>query len=173
MPSGSQKILSPIAMKIKRIGLEDLAIVRDLAMQIWPNLYRKVISPIQMDAILSAVFDLDTLEDDLTERAHIYWVAEVNNKPVGFSSASFKDSHISVYKIYILADYRGLGLGKAMIQTAIDHFETAKTLSLIVPKDHDHGLGFSLKSGFEFGGEEPVCIGGYDLTNYVMHKTLS
>lgn len=162
----------PSTPKIQPISLDDLSLVRDLAMVIWPRLYRNVISPVQMDAILSAVFDLDTLEENIEVRGHSYWAVWVAGKPVGFASASFNAGHVSIYKLYVLEDYRGFGLGKAMMQAIVAHYETARTLSLIVPKDHDHGLGFSLKSGFQFGQEVPVRVGGYDLTNYVMQKAL-
>lgn len=162
----------PNPPKIRRIRTDELFIVRDLAMLIWPRLYRNVVSPVQMDAIISALFDLDTLEEDMDERGHVYWVAEVNGKPVGFLSAAAEDGHVSVHKIYVLEDYRGFGIGKALMQAALGHFDDTRTLSLIVPKDHDHGIGFSLKSGFTFDHEEPTRVGGYDLTNYVMRKSL-
>ncbi|ESQ79876.1 GNAT family N-acetyltransferase [Asticcacaulis sp. YBE204] len=158
--------------KIRRISVDELPIVRELAMLIWPRLYRSVVSPVQMDAILSDLFDLDTLEEDMETRGHVYWLAEVHGKPVGFLSASAEQRHVSIYKVYVLADYRGAGIGKAMMQSALDHFDDARTLSLIVPKDHDHGMGFSLKSGFSFDKEVPTRVGGYDLTNYVMQKSL-
>ncbi|MFT3996387.1 MAG: GNAT family N-acetyltransferase [Asticcacaulis sp.] len=163
----------PSTPKVRRIEVEDLPIVRDLAMIIWPRLYRNVVSPVQMDAILSHLFDLDTLEDDMETRGHVYWVAEINGRPVGFLSAEGHDAQVNIHKVYVLEDYRGGGIGKAMMQAALDHFADARTLSLIVPKDHDHGIGFSLKSGFSFDREEPTRVGGYDLTNYIMRKDLT
>lgn len=163
----------PNPPKIRRIHTDDLYVVRDLAMVIWPRLYRNVVSPVQMDAIISALFDLDTLEEDMDVRGHLYWVAEINGKPVGFLSAASDHGHVSVYKVYVLEDYRGSGIGKALMQAALIHFDDAHTLSLIVPKDHDHGIGFSLKSGFTFDREERTRVGTYKLTNYVMRKTVN
>jgi len=158
--------------RLRIIKKDELATVRELAMIIWPRLYRKVVSPVQMDAIISALFDLDTLEDDMDERGHVFWVASVGNRPVGFLSAALTDDHIDIHKIYVREDYRGSGVGKALMQAPLDHFPGARHLSLIVPVDHDQGEGFARHSGFEFVRKDPVSIAGYDLTNHVMHKAL-
>ncbi|MFT4090048.1 MAG: GNAT family N-acetyltransferase [Asticcacaulis sp.] len=158
--------------RLRIIDKEDLATVRELAMIIWPRLYRNVVSPVQMDAIISALFDLDTLEDDMDERGHVFWVATVSNKPVGFLSAALNGDRIDIYKVYVREDYRGSGVGKALMQAPLDHFPSALSLSLIVPVDHDQGEGFARHSGFEFVRKEPISVAGYDLTNYVMHKAL-
>lgn len=163
----------PNSPKVRRIDAHDLPIVRELAMLIWPRLYRNVVSPVQMDAIISHLFDLDTLEDDMDRRGHRYWLAEINGRAVGFLSADGREGQVNIHKVYVLADYRGAGIGKMMMQAAIVYFGDVLSVSLIVPKDHDHGIGFSLKSGFTFDHEEPTRVGSYDLTNYVMRKALS
>lgn len=160
------------AARIRSIDKSDLATVRDLAMIIWPRLYRHMVSPVQMDAILSALFDLDTLEDDIDLRGHVYWLAEVGTKATGFASASLEDGRIHVYKIYVREDYRGFGIGKALMQAALERFSGAHSLSLIVPQDHDQGQGFALHSGFRFDRSEPVNIAGYELTNHIMIRPL-
>ncbi|WP_140985693.1 GNAT family N-acetyltransferase [Asticcacaulis tiandongensis] len=159
--------------RLRIIDKDELAIVRELAMIIWPRLYRNVVSPVQMDAIISALFDLDTLEDDMDERGHIYWLASAGSTPAGFLSAALTGDRIDIHKIYVREDFRGTGLGKALMQAPLDHFPEARSLSLIVPVDHDQGAGFARHSGFEFVREDPVSIAGYDLTNHVMHKALT
>ena len=100
------------APHVRQITVAELEIVRDLALQIWPKCYRSIIAPDHVDSMLSALFDLDTLEQDITERGHVYWVIRVGHRDVGFASAHLEGTRVWLTKLYVLADYRGFGLGK-------------------------------------------------------------
>ena len=120
------EFIMPYSPHVRPIGLAELEIVRDLALQIWPKCYRSIIAPDHIDSMLSALFDLDTLEEDMTERGHVYWVIHVGHRDVGFISAHQDDSRIWITKLYVLSDYRGFGLGKTLIRAAQDYFAPAR-----------------------------------------------
>ena len=162
----------PYSPHVRPISLAELEIVRDLALQIWPKCYRSIISPDHIDSMVSALFDLVTLEDDMTERGHMYWVVHVGHRDVGFISAHQEGSRVWITKLYVLSDYRGFGLGKALIRTAQDYFAPAQHLSVCVHKEHEKAVDFCLRSGFEIDREIPFNFGTYGFTDYVMHKDL-
>ncbi len=162
----------PYTPRTRPISLAELEIVRDLALQIWPKCYRRMISPDHIDEMLSALFDLDTLEQDMTEKGHTYWVVRVGHRDVGFVSAHLDGTRVWITKLYVLQDYRGFGLGKALVQAVQDYFAPAQRLSLCVHKEHDVAVDFCLRSGFNIDREIPFSLGAYGFVDYVMHKDL-
>jgi len=162
----------PFTPHARRIGIEELEIVRDLALQIWPKVYRRMISPDHIDEMVSALFDLDTLEEDMVERGHVYWVMRVGHRDVGFIAAHLEGARVWITKLYVLSDYRGFGLGKGLIRAAQDYFAPAQHLSVCVHKDQETAVDFCLRSGFAIDREIPFMLGSYGFTDYVMHKDL-
>ena len=152
------------------ISADELDIVRDLALQIWPKAYRASISPDRIDSLASEIFDIDKLEEDIMLRGHVFFVMRVGRVDVGFCAAHLEGTRIWVSKLCILPDFRGFGLAKALIEAAQDHFAPAQDLVICVHKDHDPAVNFCLRSGFKIAREIPSEYG--DLTDYVMHKTL-
>jgi diamine N-acetyltransferase len=162
----------PYTPRTRPISLAELDIVRDLALQIWPKCYRHLIAPDHMDEMLSSLFDPDVLEQDMTEKGHIYWVVRVGQRDVGFVAAHMEGARVWITKLYVLSDYRGFGLGKALIQAVQDYFAPAQAMSVCIHKDHDTAVDFCLRRGFNIDSEVPINLGSYGFTEYVMHKDL-
>ena len=162
----------PYAPRTRAISLAELEIVRDLALQIWPKCYRHMIAPDHIDEMLAALFDLDTLEADMIQKGHTYWVVHVGHRDVGFASAHLEGSRVWITKLYVLQDYRGFGLGKALIQAVQDYFSPAQAMSVCVHKDQDMAVDFCLRRGFTVDREIPFELGNYGFTDYVMNKDL-
>jgi GNAT superfamily N-acetyltransferase len=160
---------SPIC---RRIETDDLDIVHDLGMQIWPKCYRRAIAPFQIDELASALFDLERLEDDM-EAGERFWIVRVGEQDAGFISARLDGTVIRISRLYALPDYRGFGLGKALVRAAQDHFGPAQHLAVLVNKDHDSSVDFCLRAGFAIDREIATQVGQYGFTHYVMHKALN
>ncbi len=162
----------PYTPHIRQISLAELEIVRDLALQIWPKCYRRLIAPDQIDEMLAALFDLDALETDMSDRGHIYWVVRCGQRDVGFASAHVEGTRVWITKLYVLEDYRGFGLGKALIHAVQDFFAPAQHLAICVHKEQPTAVDFCLRSGFNIDREIPFHLGTYGFTDYLMHKDL-
>ncbi|HWU48839.1 MAG TPA: GNAT family N-acetyltransferase [Asticcacaulis sp.] len=157
--------------RCRRITIEDLDIVHDLAMQIWPKCYRRAIAPTQIDELASALFDLDRLEDAM-DGGESFWVVRVGEYDVGFISARLDGAYIRISRLYVLPDYRGFGLGKLLVQAAQGHFGPAQHLAVLVNKDHETSVDFCLRAGFAIDREIATQVGQYGFTHYVMRKPL-
>lgn len=161
--------------KIRRIGVEDLEIVRQLALVIWPKCYRHVIGPDRVDAMLAVLYAIDNLEDEMVNQGHIFWIVRYGDLDVGYASAYMDGGRLWLKKLYVRDDHRGLGLGKALIDAALDHFQSERTpqeLALNVNKDNAAAIDYYLRSGFQVEAEVPVRMGPYDFTDYVMQKAI-
>lgn len=158
-------------VRIRRIGVDELEIVRELALIIWPKCYRNIIGPDRVDAMLAVLYATDNLEREMVEHEHVFWIVRVNEMDAGYASAYVDGNRLWLKKLYVRDEFRGLGLGKALIEAALDHF-TARELALYVNKDNTPAINYYLRSGFQVEAEVPVQMGPYEFTDYVMQRTL-
>ena len=158
-------------VRIRRIDVDELEIVRELALIIWPKCYRNIIGPDRVDAMLAVLYATDTLESEMLEDNHVFWIARVNEMDVGYASAYVDGERLWLKKLYVRDEFRGLGLGKELIEAALSHF-TARELALYVNKDNTPAINYYLRSGFHVESEVPVQMGPYRFTDYVMQRAL-
>ncbi|OYW83062.1 MAG: hypothetical protein B7Z26_01610 [Asticcacaulis sp. 32-58-5] len=168
---------APGRTHIRRIEADELYIVQSLAQRIWPNSYDGVIAPHQIDAMLAEIYALDTLEQDMEALGHVFWIisyAVPGEPPVdtGFASAYKDGSTLWIKKLYILPEYQGLGLGKALMHNALEHFAPATHLSLYVNKGNEKAIDYYKYNGLQVITEVPVRMGPFDFTDYIMTKAL-
>ena len=160
-----------VSPKIRRIGVDELEIVRELALIIWPKCYRNIIGPDRVDAMLAVLYSTDALEKEMLDHGHVFWIARYGDLDVGYASAFTDGDRLWLKKLYVRDDHRGLGLGKALIDAALAHF-TAQEMALYVNKDNAPAIAYYLRSGFNVEAEVPVQMGPYGFTDYVMQKAL-
>jgi len=111
------------------------------------------------------------VHDDL---GHVFWVVSYGDLDVGYASAYRDGDRLWLKKLYVRDDHRGLGLGKALIDAALLHFETdvIQDMALYVNRDNTPAINYCLRSGFQVEAEVPVTMGPYDFTDIVMQKTV-
>lgn len=158
--------------RVRRIGVDELEIVRELALMIWPKCYRNIIGPDRVDAMLAVLYATDALEREMLEQGHVFWIVRYGDLDVGYGSAYREGDRLWLKKLYVRDDHRGLGLGKALIEAAIAHFgsPTTRDLALYVNRDNTPAIDYYLRSGFQVEAEVPVTMGPYDFTDFIMQK---
>ncbi len=167
-------MISSKPVQIRRIGVDELEIVRELALIIWPKCYRNIIGPDRVDAMLAVLYSTDALEAEMLEHGHVFWVARLGDMDVGYASAYRDGGRLWLKKLYVRDDFRGRGIGKSLIDTALGHFatDTPGDLALFVNKDNTPAINYYLRSGFQVEAEVPVQMGPYGFTDYVMQKAM-
>ena len=160
--------------RIRRIGVDELEIVRELALIIWPKCYRNIIGPDRVDAMLAVLYSNESLEEEMLEHGHVFWIVRYGDLDVGYASAYKDGERLWLKKLYVRDDHRGLGLGKALIETALEYFnhDTPQEMALFVNKDNAPAIDYYLRSGFSVEAEVPVQMGPYGFTDYVMQKAI-
>ena len=157
--------------QIRRIGVDELDTVRELALYIWPKCYRNIIGPDRVDAMLAVLYSHETLEREILEDGHVFWVARYGPMDVGYASAYTDGGRLWLKKLYVRDDHRGLGLGKRLIDAALGHF-TADEMALFVNRDNRPAIDYYLRSGFQVEAEVPVQMGPYAFSDLVMQRAL-
>ena len=110
-----------------------------------------------------AYLDVDAFEqlikEDQFKDTHLFLVAEVNSKIVGFSRCEGNSlnrmAHKVTFGICIAKEYWGLGIGKHLIETSLlwakDH--SIKKIELTVLETNVNAINLYTKYGFEVEGE--------------------
>ena len=164
--------------EIKKVGIESIDLVPELAQKIWPQTYRTIISPEQLDYMLKLLYSKDALSRLVTDLQQQFIIAFENNSAVGFACYSQKinnNNHVfRLHKLYLLPDLQGKGIGKKLLQFIVEEIKTAGAsfLELNVNR-HNPAINFYKKNGFEILHEEDIAIGnGFFMNDYVMQKAL-
>lgn len=152
------------------IGSADLPRVTALAHRIWPEAFAGILPAERIPGMLAEIYAPATLAADIAERGHQYWLATLDGRDVGFASAYRADGRVWIKKLYLLAETRGLGLGKALIAAARAHFGPQLPVALYVNDGNAPAIAFYRSQGFEVEKHVPVQMGPYDFTDYVMLK---
>lgn len=161
--------------RVRKIAVDELEIVRELALIIWPGCYRNIIGPDRVDAMLAVLYSTDNLEREMIEDGHVFWIVRVGDHDVGYASGYVDGERLWLKKLYVRDDYRGLGLGKALIEAVLNHFHNpgqTSEIALYVNRDNTPAIGYYLRSGFKIEAEVPVQMGPYGFTDFVMQKAL-
>ena len=155
--------------------MEELEIVRELALIIWPKCYRNIIGPDRVDAMLAVLYSTDCLEKEMLEDGHVFWVVRYDTVDVGYASAYTDSGRLWLKKLYVRDDYRGLGLGKALIEAAVSHFHAHNPadMALYVNRDNTPAINYYLKSGFTVEAEVPVQMGPYGFSDFIMQRAIA
>lgn len=152
------------------IDAADLPRVAALAYRIWPEAFAGILPADRIPGMLADIYDLRTLAADIAERHHQYWLATDGERDLGYASAYRADGRVWIKKLYLLAETRGRGLGKALIAAARAHFGSELPVALYVNDGNAAAIAFYRSQGFEVEKHVPVQMGPYQFHDYVMLK---
>ncbi|GAB5418390.1 MAG: GNAT family N-acetyltransferase [Crocinitomicaceae bacterium] len=155
---------------------EDVFLVNHLAHQIWPESFKEILSREQIDYMLDWMYDVNTLEEQV-QIGHLYYVVKENGIAKGFLGVepNFPDADfLRIHKLYVLPDQHGKGLGRVLLNKAIDvAFDLdLHTVHLNVNRFNE-AVKFYEHCGFKITGEEDIDIGkDYLMEDYIMELRL-
>jgi diamine N-acetyltransferase len=163
-------------IEVNQLNTEDVTIVNYLAEEIWPHAFGDILSKDQIEYMLDWMYDVKTLQEQI-QIGHLYYLIKENGVPKGFLGleANYPDADIlRIHKLYILPGSQGSGLGRELVNHAIDiAFDLdLHTLHLNVNR-FNKSVDFYKHVGFSVTGEENIDIGkGYLMEDYIMELSL-
>ena len=88
-------------------------------------------------------------------------VAEMDGKIVGFSCYGKNEAGKNeVFALYLLKEAQGLGIGRKLLDTAIEKLDSAAPVSLWVLKGNSRAIGFYEHYGFQPDGTQQEILLG-------------
>ena len=164
------------ALVIRLADTTDIHVISMLAHAIWPEAYRSILSPAQLNYMLDLFYSEQALKKQFNDH-HIFLLAHMNAETVGFASysPSNKAGVFKVHKLYVHPMLHGKGLGKNLLDRIVNDVSKkgGKVIQLNVNRNNP-AKSFYEKYGFSVIGEEDVAIGeGYFMNDYVMELTFN
>jgi diamine N-acetyltransferase len=155
----------------------DFAAVATLAGTIWRAHYSSMLSMTQIDYMLDGRYTPERLRSYIDSQERWLWVLRVDGVPAGYCSCSLGESvdAIKLEQLYLLAEYKGQGLGGRMLRHVEEkaRAQGRPRLYLTVNKGNIDSIAIYRKSGFVVREEAVFDIGnGYVMDDYVMEKPL-
>src|SRR5436190_2132627 len=95
---------------IKKAGTESIALIRQLSHAIWPEAYKHILTPAQMEYMLELIYSEEALIHQIECERHQFIIAYEDNIATGFASYSPKRMEPSIcrlHKLYVLPNRQG------------------------------------------------------------------
>lgn len=162
-------------LQIRFANAEDINTIGWLAQQIWPFAYKDILSQDQLRYMLQLIYTPDSLKSQM-EKSEIFVLAEHDDEPVGFASYSATTTNgvAKLHKLYVLPNFHGKGLGKALLNFVTQEVLLLGATSLRLNLNrYNRAKQFYERNGFSVVGQEDVDIGNnYYMNDFVMEKSI-
>lgn len=157
-------------LKIEKANKDDIALIKELSMQVWPQTYVPILGEEQVAYMLNKFYSTESLAEQMQK--HAFVILYDGFTAVGFASYELINKDVvKLHKIYVVATVQGKGYGKYLLQyvCGATHTLNAKYLQLNVNRYNTQAIGFYTKMGFISIAEEDIDIGnGYFMNDYVL-----
>lgn len=134
--------------------------------------------PENVTAYLNEAFTLDQFEKEMANPASTFLVAEMEGEIIGYVKVNQVPAQTDVHdpdsleiaRLYVLEEHLGGGLGKRLLETAIDFAKQTqkKYLWLGVWEKNARAIRFYEKNGLRIFGSHPFPFGDEIQTDYLM-----
>ncbi len=161
---------------ISLLSKNEMFVVREIAQITWPITYREILSSEQLDYMFEWMYNLETLQNQV-EEGQLFYVLKENGKPLGFIGIelfSSEKNDLKIQKIYVLPDAQGKGVGKKLIEKAIEIAQEKGIEQVILNVNRfNKAVSFYKKLDFKITSEVNIDIGkGYLMEDYIMNYTI-
>jgi GNAT superfamily N-acetyltransferase len=152
-------------------GRKELSHVIMLAHRIWPEAYRNILSPEQIQNILLRIYTHDALRHEV-ESGHQFQVAYAGDMPVGYGSAYLDGDTIWLKKLYVDPHYQGQRIGRRLMHATVSPLLPATEIRLLANSKNTPAHEFYMRAGFSKAGETPVQMGDFTFTDFIFAMKL-
>jgi len=147
---------------------EDIPLIRQLAKKIWREHYPSIISPEQIEFMLLNRYSAQVINESM-QRGEIYFLAHLNDIPVGYSSIEWKADFYYLHKFYLDVAKHRSGIGQEFFDFLLSQIDAGQPVKLQVNRTNYKAINFYFKVGFVIEAVGDFDIGGgYFMNDFVM-----
>jgi ribosomal protein S18 acetylase RimI-like enzyme len=167
-------------LRIRKCELSDLDALRNIAFQTFDDAFRHQNDPSSFDEYCAVSFSRARLEAELKNPDSTFFFLLYDDTLAGYmkinqgtAQTDLKDpDSLEIERIYVKRDFQGLGLGKALIDKAIEIARLGKrrTVWLGVWEKNGNAIDFYERMGFRKAGTHPFSIGSERQTDFIMRQ---
>jgi ribosomal protein S18 acetylase RimI-like enzyme len=169
-------------INIKPCTIGDLSILQEISYETFNETFKHQNSPENMNAYLERAFNVKQLEKELSTFASNFFFVYFNNEVTGYLKVNTEDAQsenmgedsLEIERIYIRGKFQKLGLGKYLINKAIEiALEQGKNkIWLGVWEKNENAIAFYKKLGFVQAGAHSFYMGDEEQIDFIMIKPL-
>ena len=162
---------------VLRPAVDDAALtaIAALARRIWREHYPGIISPAQIDYMLTQGYSLPVMRREIEDGVR-YVVAETDGEAAGFAAHgpdAGDDGTLWLHKLYVAAEHRGRGLARRLLDDALTHARQrgAGRIRLRVNRHNRKAVEAYRRLGFRIEATDIKDIGGgFVMDDYLMSR---
>ncbi len=169
-------------LHFKKCTFDDLETLRIISYQTFYDTFSESNTPSSIDAYMDNAFQIKKLESELSNPHSAFYFLYNEDEIAGYVKLNEYEAQtdihdpnsIEVERIYLLEDFQGKGLGKALIDKAIDVAHNVKKdyLWLGVWEKNEKAIAFYKRNGFFKIDQHSFFMGDEEQTDYIMRKDL-
>ncbi|MBO7266265.1 MAG: GNAT family N-acetyltransferase [Bacteroidaceae bacterium] len=159
--------------EIRKASVMDIPVIREMAAVVFPDTYRDILSPDQIDYMMNWMYSEESLHKQMAEDGHMYYIAYCGEEAVGYLSIQPEEEGVyHLQKLYVMGSCRGKRLGRQLFEYAImsikERHPANCQMRLNVNRENK-ALTFYEKMGMTKVEEGDFPIGnGYYMNDYIM-----
>ena len=153
----------------------DAGLIQNLARATWPSAYAAIISPQQIDFMLSQLYSPTELQRQLAGPVSFLLLYSAQ-QPVGFAGfGPLTPQRHQLHKLYVLPELQGSGAGKTLLQAVLQQVSHTPARELVLQVNRlNPAVGFYQRMGFAIWQEMDLYIGnGFYMNDYLMGLELT
>lgn len=169
-------------IQIRAAGIEDAWLIKEMARKTFMETYGEMNTPENMEAYLQSQFSDERMEEEFRSQHSRFFLAYLEDVPVAFTKVR-DDRRVSkleniraleVQRIYVLQEYQGFSLGKAMIDMVkkLAQQESYQTIWLQVWQKNNKAIRFYQKAGFTVFETANFLLGDSNQQDFLMRYDL-
>ena len=148
-------------------------IVSELAVQIWNEWYKDIVSQEQIDYMLNTYHSRESIEKEMDE-GYEFIIMKEGDMNIGYLSFHDEGDKVYISKLYLLKEYRGKGYGRKMFEI-VDNYAREKGIHKEYLRVHKNNPTVEIykRNGFEI--VDSVCTdfgNGFFMDDYFMEKRI-
>ncbi|UVI33364.1 GNAT family N-acetyltransferase [Paenibacillus spongiae] len=155
---------------------EEVALLAQLASDIWTEYFVCIISNEQIDYMLGKYQSVQAITVQIDEQGYEYYLLNVNNKNIGYLGINQEEGKLFLSKFYIQKEHRGMGYASRAMAFLVDLCQDRRLVSiwLTVNRNNNAAIAVYEKKGFRTIRTQVADIGnGFVMDDYVMEKEIN
>lgn len=149
---------------VQKAKVDEVPEIKQVLKETWIDTYGSYYSQDTIDEITSSWHDPKLLKEQI-ENPEVYFAVakDEQGKVVGTTTAREieTEGRIMLDRLYVLPTFQGKGIGKALLESVIEHFKGLKEMFVDVEELNKGAIDFYKKQGFEvYDDDSEEVIGG-------------
>ena len=168
---------------IRKCTVDDLKTLLEISYETFVDAFQSMNVKETMDKYVEEAFNMEKLEEELGNKDSRFFFLYADDELAGYlkineapAQTDVNDSHsIEVERIYVKKEFKGKGLGRQLMNYAIQLAKEMKKnyVWLGVWEKNTDAITFYKKLGFYEAGQHPFKMGDELQTDFIMKKVIA